>query len=76
LVFPLIVDGAAGLIASLLWLLLQLRTSSKASDVELDVVVLTAGFWPANSIPPCILPPHVRCRRITCARSVACVHLM
>ena len=30
------------------------------STVELNVHVLTTGFWPNQSVPPCVLPPKIQ----------------
>jgi len=33
------------------------HTASSAAAIELKVSVLTSGFWPNATVPPCILPP-------------------
>lgn len=38
----------------------QRNTQDKKSDIVLDVSVLTAGYWPSQNVPMCIVPHSVQ----------------
>jgi len=40
----------------------SLSSSELASTVQIDVTVLTAGYWPIPKVPLCALPAHVKAR--------------
>jgi cullin 3 len=38
----------------------QQAETSHGKSVELEVDVLTTGYWPSQNVPPCVLPPQVQ----------------
>eukprot|EP01041_Mallomonas_annulata_P007028 gene7028-14297_t len=38
-------------------------STCKAMDIELEVTVLTTGYWPIQALPPCVLPQQINTAR-------------